>query len=751
MRFRAVFLASLSAATVTAQKAPTLEWLARDVQRVESVREVKDLTRTFSHLAQFGRWGEIAALFADNGVVRVGNITADTVLATGPTVVESWLRADNEDMDGLKTGSLSTFLADQPVVTLSPDGLTAKGRWLVLRLQGTGSGGTRIQGGVFENEYTNIGGRWKISLLHYYPQFDGNYAEGWGNTGTGLRSLPIIPYHYTPDSVGIPILLPSNAANPPSTKATAQELAARISRLNDEDEVRNLQHAYGFYVDRRMWTDATDLFTSDATITADGSRFNGTTRQYLEQMGPENLSQGILNDHNLFDTIVHIDPSGREATTRGIELAMLGNTQTRAATWEFSVFLNRFTKDPSTGIWKISALSTTHLLIANYSSGWGHGGISPLKTPPSPPRFLPISRSAPSPSPSNTSIPSLSSLSLSLSRSAAYDSSESISSAYGYFADDIRCQFFADLHHSAGHKLSPGTGYYLTPARIAQACLSRYSTFDPNPQRPRVPFHWRPQPVAIVSQDGKSVTYRARLLQWGTSNETRGGFNGVSGFNAGVYHDQMVIENINGTERWKLWSLTIDEFYWQSVSWKEGWAAADPRPPSNVTTPSGLAKDYPPDLLLTDEAFGEREVGMDGGKPPNMRWPDLKRMWWGFRNPVSGRAPESYSPGCVPCVARPKWGLEVNGYQEPPTGPSLVKAVREGTSLKVSVSAGPGESVSGKVLVRQEGTGRVVAEGMIKEGGSVSLELGAEGNGLKLVAEFDGSERLKPGQTKVSL
>ena len=137
---------------------------------------------------------------------------------------------------------------------------------------------------------------------------------------------------------------------------------------------------------------------------------------------------------------------------------------------------------------------------------------------------------------------------------------------------------------------------------------------------------------------------------------------------------QMVIENKNGTMLWKLWSLTIDEFYWQSSSWKDGWAMANPRNTSNTNTttpPTGLAKDYPPDLLLSDPAFGEREVGLDGGKPPLTVWPDIRRMWWGYRNPVSGRVPQWYSPGCVPCQARPEWSLVRNGYQEPPTGPSV--------------------------------------------------------------------------------
>ena len=33
--------------------------------------------------------------------------------------------------------------------------------------------------------------------------------------------------------------------------------------MNDEDKVRNLQNAYGYYMDRKMWDDVTDLFTAD--------------------------------------------------------------------------------------------------------------------------------------------------------------------------------------------------------------------------------------------------------------------------------------------------------------------------------------------------------------------------------------------------------------------------------------------------------------------------------------------------------
>ena len=72
-----------------AQTTTTLNSLARDIERVESVREVKDVQKIFAQLAQFGRWSDMAALFSDNGTLQWGN-----AIATGPDVIETWLRTD---------------------------------------------------------------------------------------------------------------------------------------------------------------------------------------------------------------------------------------------------------------------------------------------------------------------------------------------------------------------------------------------------------------------------------------------------------------------------------------------------------------------------------------------------------------------------------------------------------------------------------------------------------------------------------
>ncbi len=97
--------------------------------------------------------------------------------------------------------------------------------------------------------------------------------------------------------------------------------------MNDESLVRNLQAAYGYYVDRRMWDDVTDLFAADGVYELGGvGVYVGAkgVRKAHERMGPAGLTHGVLNDRLQFDTTVSIAPGRREARVRGIEMGMLG-------------------------------------------------------------------------------------------------------------------------------------------------------------------------------------------------------------------------------------------------------------------------------------------------------------------------------------------------------------------------------------------------------------------------------------------
>jgi len=313
--------------------------LAREVARVESVRRVKDLQRQLSHFAQYGQWNSISQLFSINSTLVWGNMTAH-----GPASIETWLRNDSGDMNGLVSGSLSTMIVETPVVSLSIDGKRAKGRWNGIWFQGDGKGGTRIQGGVYENEYILMDNRWHISLLHYYDMYKGDYENGWRNVND--KGVSIVPYHFTAEGSGLPI--PPAVGDPEPYNGTIERLGARIQRLNDEDDVRNLMHAHGYYVDRRMWSDVVDLHTANTTVRiGNETALRGKTgvRQFLKRMGPEGLMQGVNNDHPIFDMIVEVAENGREAIARGTEIAMLGDVNRQVASWEFNVFRNRFVKE----------------------------------------------------------------------------------------------------------------------------------------------------------------------------------------------------------------------------------------------------------------------------------------------------------------------------------------------------------------------------------------------------------------------
>ncbi|KAK1751317.1 hypothetical protein QBC47DRAFT_308167 [Echria macrotheca] len=674
------------AVVTAASAAESLASLTADLHRAESVREIKNLQKTYAQLAAHGLWNNMSALFAEDGVLVWGQgkpgadilAAADAISSTGPAAIAAFLKSDAGKMDGIEPGSLHALIHEMPVITLSADGQTAKGRWHSQRFLGDGLGKTKIQGGLMENEYVLTGNTWKIKLIRYYPLYDGDYKKGWNNVGN--NSLPIVPYHYTPDEAGDPITQASTSAD--TKPLTLEELQYRITRLNDEDEVRNLQHTAGYYVDRRMWPDVIDLFTVDGTVSVDGRATApgpAGIQTALDRMGPEGLTTGILNDHPIYHMIVSISPDGKEATSRGLEIGMIGDSNQKTSEWRFCEFRHRYAKDNTTGIWKIKELAYTRLMVASYAEGWSQGGLLPRNnTTRKIPAYLdilgrlanatqkPANWTSPSSSSSNptTLLPDLRRR---LSRSTAFDSTENISAAYGYYIDDILCDAIGALHATKGFKESPGVGWYQTPARISQACSARYGDRNLTTLRANVPLHWRIQPVIIVSHDGRSANTRIRNLQIMTTRDTG---STPGGFNGGMYHDQFVLEG----GRRKIWCLTIDEFYWTSASWKGGWAGVNSS--TAVARRGGGIKEkrqgingFVPDVAVSDPKLDPREVGFNGGPAAVVAWPRILRMWWSFRNPVSGRVPEAYWTGCVPCKARPEWYLEANGWEEPPTGP----------------------------------------------------------------------------------
>ncbi|WP_404714087.1 nuclear transport factor 2 family protein [Sphingomonas sp. MMS24-J13] len=668
----------------------TRDSLARDVGQAEDVRAIKTLQRSYANFAQFGLWREMAALFADDA-----RWIFDTETIAGRAAIGRHLLAGGGGHDGLAPGVVNTMMIETPLINLAPDGRTAKGRWHGLFFQGDGKGHATITGGIYENDYVKQGSVWKIATLHFYPQYTGPYEQGWLNWKG--QDLPIVPYHFTPDSAGVPI--PPATGPAPRSAATLAALQKRIVALNDEDKVRNLQNAYGYYVDRRMWDDVVDLFADKSAIEIGGiGVYDGKSgvRRAMERMGPQGLTHGQLNDRPLFDTVVTID--GNEAHARGIELGMLGEADKGEAYWEVNVFDNRFVREG--GVWKIREMRIFPLIRSDYHQGWARsrlvedaptGRLAPDHTVPAAdrgsqddiiPAFLianpasgrpiaiPAGKTKVAAAPLTGPIPpaparapmALAELSRRLAVSKAYDGVENVSTAYGDFLDDFQSPQFSALLAKDGFKVSAFAGYFVGRERVTQAGLLVWG--KPPVTRVGISFHWRIQPVINVAADGRSATYHARLFQPRTSKQPAKpyAFYGA-GFHSGVYHDQMVLED----GIWRFWNLSLDEPYMVSPDWKGGWSGAKDRVIDSNAPASPLMAKYPPDIPI--KSLGARMEHFRGGTGQTIEWPGILPMWFDYRNPVSGRVPEHYTPVCVPCDVRPDLALSAHGYLAPPTGP----------------------------------------------------------------------------------
>jgi len=708
---------AMQPATIVAQG--TLDELARDVDRAESMRAVKNLQRTYAQYSHYGLWNEMADLFANEATY-----TFDDETIKGRKAIADYLTShEGGGQVGLKPGSVNAQIIDHPVVNLSVDGESAKGRWYGFALLSDSQGNASMRGGVFENEYVREDGMWKISRHRFHPQYDGPYETGWRNWKG--QDVGILPYHFTPDESGIPIPAPVGA--PPKSKATLVELEERLAVMNDENLVRNLQASYGYYVNRRMWDDVTDLFTADGVYEVGGvGVYKGTAgvRNAVERMGPAGLTHGVLNDRLQFDTVVSFASGRREAHVRGLELGLLGEADEGEAFWEVSVYDNRFVKED--GLWKVREMRVFPLFRSEYSKGWGKsrivetaqgGALAPNMPLPADDageqgRIIPAFVSThpvtgkPVTAPKGLKLVATKALTAAVAAppakkasvdtsarmkdaarkvmvAKAYDAAEHVSSSYGFFADDSQWNWLSELFGKTGTKQIPFAGYYTGYDRISHALFLEYG--DPvtlSTKKASIAFHWRIQPVINVAPDGRSARVRTYLFHPNTSKQGSGTL-----FGAMYPDDHLILED----GIWRLWNLSLDEPYFEMPNWKGGWSAATDRPavtqtpraappppapaPANANAPArprrftgaALVAEYRPDVPISE--LGKLQEHYRGGTGEPWAWPKILPMWWGYKNPVSGRQPELFLPDCVPCEYSPNMSMVKHGYLLPTTDP----------------------------------------------------------------------------------
>jgi hypothetical protein len=143
--------------------------------RLEDVSAIERLQHAYGYYVDRALWDEVAELFADDGTIENG---LDGVYV-GKARVREYLYALGGGRQGLADGKLSEHLQVMPVITLGPDGDTAKARWRAIALTGELGGAAFWSEGPYENEYVKEGGVWKIKTLHWYQALHVPYEGGW--------------------------------------------------------------------------------------------------------------------------------------------------------------------------------------------------------------------------------------------------------------------------------------------------------------------------------------------------------------------------------------------------------------------------------------------------------------------------------------------------------------------------------------------------------------------------------------------
>ena len=675
----AVAIAYPARAVRVVDEAADLARLALEVQRAEDIRAVKRLQISYAHFAQFGLWSDMASLFTSDAETVYG---ADR-LKGRDAIRRHLLTAWGNGREGLPPGGLHTMFEDAPVLNLSADGKTAKGRWREFSMIGQLGGSARWEQGISENEYVKEGGVWKISRLDYHQVTAGPYETGWD---TGGRDVKLVPFHYTSAEAGVPIPpIPDGLTIPAITGTLSDTLAGldhRIQAMNDEDKVANLQNAYGYYVDRKMWDDATDLFTSDAVVElADVGIYQGlaSIRRFHERSGPQGLRYGQLNNRLIFNLLASVSPAGREARTRGVVFNMLGDYTAGTASLGIDVIENRFVRGAD-GIWRIREMRIFPIMATDYYQGWAKsrlvtapetGEYAPDRPAPAADRgtltdgvvpdfFLnhPVT-GKPVQLPAGTKVAGVNALLAPLttardttpatpgmhaaivdarrrlSHAVAYIAVDNISHALGNDIDDQQWHALGQLFAKDGWRAKAAIAFCVGPDH-AEECERNYDGVAALP-RQAAQGHWLIQPVIDVAPDGTSAKMRHYLLHIDAAPESRGFSDGMYPNNAAKLEDGV----------WKLDVMAPDQPYFSSPSFKDGWARKASAPLSRPVVKNAVEplRNFPADIPRNSMPL--RHHGSLPGD--TIVWPDIKPMWFAYRNPVSGRVPPLYCPDLKTC------------------------------------------------------------------------------------------------------
>jgi hypothetical protein len=650
-----------------AQLQSTLAALEQRKARLEDINAIKRLQRSLGYYMDEALWDEVANLFSASGSIEMG---LDGVYR-GKNRVREYLYALGGGKAGLSPGQLNEHMQLMPVISVAPDGLTARGTWRDVILAGQVGRGAFWGEGPYENEYVKENGIWKISKLHWFQTLLVPYEGGWAKHQdvNGARFVsgeltpdapPTIPYTSWPGAFVPPFhfkgaprtpAASAVAARPahgnesaPSLAKRAALLAQEVELLHDQNSIENLQRIYGYYIDKGMWSHAADLFTEDGELEIGGRGvFAGKARvlQYLRAIGAEGPQEGRLFDNMQLQPVVHVAPDGKTAKGRWRLFAQVAQWK-QFAEWGTGIYENEYVKED--GLWKIRRLHLFPTMYTPYEDGWGktararsrlepnldpdrpptieHQNYLGVSVPPfhyenpvtgKPPYRNSSSGLAGKRGPASDAASLRTSLSTVEQRIGLLEDAaeiERLQTMYGYYLATLEWDALTDLFADDGTIEIALRGVYVGKASVRRN-LNLYG--QQGLDHGVLHNHMQYQPVIHVAEDGKTAKLRSRAFSM------MGNFRKNGMWMGGVYENEFV--KVDGV--WKFRKDQVMNTYF--APYELGWKELVPR------APPGITESNPPD------------------RPPSFHFDMYPRPFlppYHYVNPVTGKA--ALAPGNPP-------------------------------------------------------------------------------------------------------
>lgn len=189
-------------------------------------------------------------------------------------------------------------------------------------------------------------------------------------------------------------------------KQTVEALSKEVTRLRDQEEIRKIQYKYGYYLDKCLYKEVTQLFSDDpgSYVQFLGGRYRtkeGISRLYNGRFGKVFVGgrngpvHGFLLDHPQMQGIIDVDyspeaagnPARAHARFRslmqaGTHVSQVGKHPRGFTQWfEGGIYENEYIKEKD-GSWRIFQLRYFPFWHGDYEHGWGYkvSGFVPFPT-----------------------------------------------------------------------------------------------------------------------------------------------------------------------------------------------------------------------------------------------------------------------------------------------------------------------------------------------------------------------------------